>query len=76
MSRLGVKDPHRVAKVGDTKADLEEGTNAVCAMVIGVTTGSYSREQLLVCPHTHILKSAADVPALIFSEMGLEFEGT
>jgi phosphonatase-like hydrolase len=74
MARLGVEDPHRVAKVGDTKADLEEGTNAGCALVIGVTTGSYSREQLLACPHTHILKSVAHVPALLFSAMGPGFK--
>jgi phosphonatase-like hydrolase len=65
MARLGVKDPRRVAKVGDTRADLEEGTNAGCALVIGVTTGSYSREQLQACPHSHIVDSVADVPALL-----------
>src|SRR5262249_27787875 len=41
MARLGIKDPRRVAKVGDTKADLEEGANAGCGLVIGVTSGSF-----------------------------------
>ncbi len=68
MKRLSVEDPRRVAKVGDTRADLEEGTNAGCALVIGVTTGSYSREQLQACPHTHILESVVEVPALLLSE--------
>jgi phosphonatase-like hydrolase len=67
MKRLGVHDPSRVAKVGDTRADLEEGTNAGCALVIGVTSGSYSREQLQACPHTHILESVAEVPALLLA---------
>jgi phosphonatase-like hydrolase len=70
MARLGVQDPRRVAKVGDTKADLEEGTNAGCAVVIGVTTGSYSREQLQACPHTHILDSLQEVTALLLSLAG------
>src|SRR5262245_15800404 len=30
MTRLGVNDTRRVAKVGDTPVDLEEGTNAEC----------------------------------------------
>lgn len=65
MRRLGISDARRVAKVGDTKADLEEGTNAGCALVIGVTTGSLTREQLQACPHTHILESIVELPALL-----------
>jgi phosphonatase-like hydrolase len=68
MARLGVQDARRVAKVGDTQADLEEGTNAGCGLVIGVTTGSCSHEQLQTGPHTHILGSVADVPELLRSE--------
>jgi phosphonatase-like hydrolase len=67
MARLGIHDPCRVAKVGDTKADLEEGNNAGCGLVIGVTTGSFSRQQLQACPHSHILESVAEVPALLLS---------
>lgn len=67
MARLGVADPRRVAKVGDTRADLEEGANAGCGLVIGVTTGSYSRAQLSAYPHSFILESVAEVPALIHS---------
>jgi phosphoglycolate phosphatase-like HAD superfamily hydrolase len=68
MARLGVRDALKVAKVGDTKADLEEGTNAGCGLVIGVTTGSCSRQQLQAWPHTHILESVAEVPALLLPE--------
>jgi phosphonatase-like hydrolase len=70
MGHLNVQDPRRVAKVGDTRADLEEGTNAGCALVIGVTTGSFSREQLEACPHSHILESVAEVPALLNADIG------
>lgn len=68
MARLGVREPSHVAKVGDTRADLEEGTNAGCGLVIGVTTGSFTREQLEACPHTHILGSVAEVPALVLAD--------
>jgi phosphonatase-like hydrolase len=65
MAGLGIPDPRRVAKVGDTRADLEEGANAGCGLVIGVTTGSFSREQLQACPHSHIVGSVVEVPALL-----------
>lgn len=65
MKRLGIADARRVAKVGDTRADLEEGTHAGCGLVIGVTTGAFSREQLAACPHTHLLESVVEIPALL-----------
>lgn len=65
MTELGIADARKVAKVGDTKVDLEEGMNAGCSLIIGVMTGSYTREQLLSYPHTHIVSSVAEVPALI-----------
>lgn len=65
MARLGVRDARRVAKVGDTRADLEEGTNAGCGLVIGVTSGSYARQGLQAYPHSHIVDSVAAVPALL-----------
>jgi phosphonatase-like hydrolase len=65
MSRLGVMDARRVAKVGDTRADMEEGTNAGCGLVIGVTTGTFTREQLLACPHTRVVDSVRDVPGIV-----------
>jgi phosphonatase-like hydrolase len=69
MARLGIQGPRRVAKVGDTRADLEEGANAGCGLIIGVTSGAFTREQLQGCPHTHILGSVAEVPGLLLSEM-------
>lgn len=65
MARLGVSDPHRIAKIGDTQADLEEGANVGCGLNIGVTTGSFTREQLQEFAHTHIVESIADVSAII-----------
>lgn len=65
MARLGVTDPRRVAKVGDTPADLHEGTNAGCGWVIGVTGGTHTREQLAAHPHTHLIETVADMPAVL-----------
>jgi phosphonatase-like hydrolase len=65
MKRLGVAAAARVAKVGDTPADLEEGHNAGCGMVVGVAGGTHSRAQLELYPHTHLIETIADFPALL-----------
>jgi len=65
MKKLGVRDAKRVAKVGDTRADLEEGANAGCGLNIGVTSGSFTRSQLEAYPHSQIVASVADVPAIV-----------
>ena len=65
MRRMGIEDPQRVVKVGDTPADLEEGRNAGCGMVVGVTRGTHSRAELESYPHTHLIETVADVPALL-----------
>jgi phosphonatase-like hydrolase len=65
MKRLFVRDARRLAKVGDTPADLLEGANAGCEMVIGVTTGAHLRNHLVQFPHSHIIDSVAELPGLL-----------
>ena len=65
MARTGVADPRRVAKVGDTPVDLEEGFNAGCGLNVGVTTGGNPHSVLERYPHTHILASVAELPRLL-----------
>jgi phosphonatase-like hydrolase len=65
MAELGVEDPQRVAKVGDTPTDLLEGQNAGCGLVIGVTQGSHTREQLEKYPHTHLIETVVELPELV-----------
>ena len=65
MARLGIEDAGTVAKVGDTKADVQEGHNAGCGMIVGVTSGAGRREELLCCPGVRVVESVADVPRLV-----------
>jgi phosphonatase-like hydrolase len=67
MDKLGITDARRVAKVGDTPADLREGHNAGCGSVIGVLRGTHSREQLEPHPHSHLIESIVDLPAILNS---------
>jgi len=65
MLKLGVRDPRRIAKVGDTPVDLLEGKNAGCGLAIGVTQGSCAREQLERFPHDYLIDSMAELPKLL-----------
>jgi phosphonatase-like hydrolase len=65
MFQLDVNQPRRVAKVGDTPVDIEEGINAGCGLIVGVTTGSFTRQQLEAYPQARIVESVIDVPALL-----------
>ena len=68
MRRAGVADVRAVAKVGDTPANLGEGTNAGCGWNIGVTYGTHARAALSRHPHTELIDDICDLP----SALGLE----
>jgi len=65
MEQLGVRSIRQVAKIGDTLSDLEEGTNAGCPFVIGITTGAYSKAALQEGPHTHLVDSLEEILEII-----------
>jgi phosphonatase-like hydrolase len=68
MARLGVEQSRKVAKVGDTPVDLDEGVNAGCGLVVGVTTGSFTRSQLEAYPYARIVDSVVEVLHLVQDE--------
>ena len=45
----------------DTMVDIQEGRNVECGKVIGITTGTYSREQLEVYAPDHIIDNLLDL---------------
>ncbi|MDL4817541.1 phosphonatase-like hydrolase [Actinomadura opuntiae] len=65
MELAGVTSVHRVLVAGDTPNDLAAGRNAGAAYVVAVTTGATTAADLGRHPHTHLLESAADLPALL-----------
>lgn len=67
MERTGVQSVDRVLVAGDTAADLASGTNSGADAVVGVATGGLTLEQLGAHRHTHLLPSAAELPALVAS---------
>lgn len=65
MEKFEITDSAAVAKVGDTEVDVEEGRNAGCGLVVSVTTGAYSREQLEQFNPDRIIDSMAELSSLI-----------
>ena len=63
--RLGIDDVAQVAVAGDTASDLVAGTRAGASVVAGVLSGAHTRRELEDAPHTHIIDSVADLPALL-----------
>jgi phosphonatase-like hydrolase len=71
MARTGVRDVDRVAKIGDTVADMREGATAQCGVVIGVLSGTGSREALRAERPTRIVTDIREVPDLVLGRSRL-----
>ncbi|KAA9041120.1 HAD-IA family hydrolase [Ginsengibacter hankyongi] len=65
MQKLNISFADDVAKVGDTKVDIEEGRNAGCGIVVSVTTGAYTKDQLVKYQPDYIIDSLEFLPSLI-----------
>lgn len=65
MRRCDVASARRVAKVGDTPADLGEGSSAGCGWNIGVTYGTHTREDLAAHPHTALIDDIGELPSAL-----------
>jgi phosphonatase-like hydrolase len=65
MRRTGISDVKTVAKIGDTASDLDEGNSAGCGLVIGVTTGAFSREELTTVKHSFLIDNVDEVVYII-----------
>lgn len=65
MAKLGIADPLKVAKLGDTPSDLQAGHLAGVALNIGITSGTHTAEALSAHPHHLLMDSVADLPAAL-----------
>jgi phosphonatase-like hydrolase len=65
MQELNIDSAEKVAKVGDTEVDINEGFNTGCKYVIGVTTGAFTRGELEPYKPTHIVDSLAEVLEIV-----------
>lgn len=65
MQKLLIENVEDVVKVGDTEVDVKEGRNAGCGLVIAITTGAYSREQLKQYHPDYIIDSLKELLPII-----------
>lgn len=65
MKLTEVTSVAHVAKVGDTPSDLQQGSAAGCRLVVGVTTGAFSREELAKEEHTHLIENIGDLLKIV-----------
>ena len=65
MHLTEINDINKVAKVGDTSFDLQEGSAASCRFVIGITTGAFSFNELQLEPHTHLIKDLIELKGIL-----------
>ncbi len=65
MQRFGLTEAKRVAKVGDSVIDIEEGRSAGCGLVAGITTGAHSFEQLQTAAPDYIINNLIELLPLL-----------
>ena len=61
MEDVGISSSQVVAKVGDSQVDIEEGHNATCGCVLGVTTGAQGEELLQQAKPTAVIQQLKDL---------------
>lgn len=71
MRQLGLADPKRVAKVGDTPSDIAEGKAAGCGWVIAVTYGTHTREELEIEKPSHLADDIAQIARIFDLSMSV-----
>ena len=65
---LKIESSDVIAKVGDTEVDINEGINGGCKYVIGITTGAFTREQLVPYNPTHIIDDISEVLQIVLPQ--------
>ncbi|MDZ4679244.1 MAG: phosphonatase-like hydrolase [Saprospiraceae bacterium] len=65
MRHFGVKDPKKVAKIGDSIVDIEEGINAGCGICAGITTGAQTAAQLWTAHPSQVFDSLEELLYLV-----------
>ena len=65
MALTQVTNAASVAKIGDSRIDIEEGQNANCGMALGITTGAQPESELLQSNPTAVIYHLRDLLQLV-----------
>jgi phosphonatase-like hydrolase len=65
MKVCAITDSSQVIKVGDTASDIQEGRAAGCGLVIGITSGAFTPNQLSLEKPDHLISQVSELLPLI-----------
>ncbi len=65
MRNFGIESASEVVKVGDTVSDIQEGRAAGCGLVVGVTTGAFTADQLSVEKPDHLIHEVSELLSIL-----------
>lgn len=65
MKATGITDANSIVKIGDTEVDIAEGRAAGCGLVVSVTTGSFTKDELLSYHPDAIIDDLMELPACL-----------
>lgn len=65
MAKFGIESRAEVAKVGDTRSDIEEGKNAKTAYVVGISSEQYSKADLMEMGATHAIDRLIELKEIL-----------
>ncbi len=65
MDYYDIDSGDHVIKIGDSIVDIQEGQNAGCRFVIGITTGAHTHRQLMSAEPTHIIDHLSELLEII-----------
>jgi len=65
MNQFDITNADEVAKIGDSIIDIEEGFNAGCGLVVGITTGAHTYSQLVSAKPDIIVSSLLELKLLL-----------
>jgi phosphonatase-like hydrolase len=65
---LDIEDVRDVVVVGDTEADIASGLRSGAGAAVGVLTGAQTEAELRAAGATDVVRSIADLPALLWPE--------
>jgi len=59
--------PEQMIKVGDTQSDIDEGHNAGCKIIVGITSDKHDRDELMKMGATHAIEELKEIITIIDS---------
>jgi phosphonatase-like hydrolase len=71
MALLGLRDPSRVIKIGDTPSDLQAGKKAGCLLTLGITSGTHTESALEKYPNDGFIYTLSQLKSFLAKKFSI-----